>query len=241
MKKFLIFIDGFVAGIIATILVAFLINVANEPNESLIELTIFPEKGECITTENEIEVFQVLKPNMALATTGNILDGIVVLLVNYESKTYYDEQKINIPANKCARQIGTYQYTTKNERVKTVPAVVIEQNNDVPKSRQSSGNSRSVPESKPSLGNLKNTRWNYYDSNFVGSELITIKESIEFGNGNYVLNSETDKNSRNQAKKTEIGTFRVSGDNVILTSSDGKEKIGIIVGRSLTIDGRTYR
>ncbi len=26
----------------------------------------------------------------------------------------------------CARQIGTYRYTTKNEMVKTVPAVVIE-------------------------------------------------------------------------------------------------------------------
>ena len=127
MKKFLIFFGGFVVGIIATILVAFLINVANKPNDGLIGLTIFPEKGECITTKNEIEVFQVLEPNMALARTGNILDGIVVLLINYEGKTYYDEQKIKIPANKCARQIGTYQYTTKQDRFeKTVPAVVIE-------------------------------------------------------------------------------------------------------------------
>jgi len=98
-----------------------------------------------------------------------------------------------------------------------------------------------VPESIQSLGNLKNTRWHYYDSNFVGSKLITVKESIEFGNGNYVFNSETDKNSSNQVKETEIGTYRVSGDNVILTASDGKERNGIIVGRSLTIDGRTYR
>ena len=126
MKKFLIFIGGFVAGILATFLVAFLINVANQPNDGLLGLTVFPEKGECITTESEIEVFQVIEPNMALARTGSILDGIVVLLINYEGKTYYDDQKIKIPANKCARQIGTYQYPTKNERVKTVPAVVIE-------------------------------------------------------------------------------------------------------------------
>jgi hypothetical protein len=93
----------------------------------MIGLTIFPEKGECIATKGEIEVFQVLEPNMALARTGNILDGIVVLLINYEGKTYYDEQKIKIPANKCARQIGTYQYTTRRDNFgKTVPAVVIE-------------------------------------------------------------------------------------------------------------------
>ena len=128
MKKFLFFISGFVAGILVTILVAFLINVANKPNEGLLGLTIFPEKGECIATNNEIEVFQVLEPNMALAMTGGILDGgIVVLLVNYDGKTYYDEQKIKIPANKCARQIGTYRYTTKQDKFeKTVPAVVIE-------------------------------------------------------------------------------------------------------------------
>jgi hypothetical protein len=127
MKKLLIFIGGFVAGILATILVAYLINVANQPNDGLLGLTLFPEKGECITTKGQIEIFQVLEPNMALATTGDILDGIVVLLINYEGKSYYDEQKIKIPANKCARQIGTYRYTTKRDRIeRTVPAVVIE-------------------------------------------------------------------------------------------------------------------
>jgi len=229
MKMFLIFIGGFVTGILAMFLVAFLINMKNQSNDGLQGLTVFPQKGECITTASEIDILQVLKPNMALATTGNILEGgIAVLLINHEGETYYDQQKINIPANKCARQIGTYQYTTKNNDVKTVPAVVIEQNNG-------------VIESGKSFGNLPNTRWRYYDSNFVGSELITIDESIEFGNGTYVFNSKTDKNSRNQATKTETGTFRVSDDNVILTSSDGKEKTGTMIGSSLTIDGRTYR
>ena len=147
MKKILIFIGGFVAGIIATILVLFLISkVMNTPNDDgVVGLTIFPEKGECITTEyettdydlnkgrittvvvNEIKVFQVLAPNMALATTGEY-GGIVVLLLNYDGKTYYDNQKIVIPANQCARQIGTYRYTTRQDKFeKTVPAVVIEQ------------------------------------------------------------------------------------------------------------------
>jgi len=142
MKKFLIFIGGFVAGIAATVFVVFLIYVANKPNDGLLGLTIFPEKGECISTEyektdydmkkrrrvttvmNDIEVFQVLAPNMALARTH---DFTVVLLINYDGISYYDDQKIQIPANKCARQIGTYQYTTKRDNFgKTVPAVVIE-------------------------------------------------------------------------------------------------------------------
>lgn len=126
MKKLLVFSGGFAAGIIATILIAIFINSANQSNDGLIGLTAFPKKGECIKTQGEIEVFQVLKPNMALANTGDVLNGIVVLLVNYDGKSYYDEQKIKIPAGKCARLIGTYQYTTKSEIVKTVPVVIIE-------------------------------------------------------------------------------------------------------------------
>lgn len=146
MKKFLIFIGGFVAGILATILVAYFVSIANKPiDNGVIGLKLFPEKGECITTTSknkfrEIEIFQVIAPNEAL---GNIkyysdenfgsqtfrnydmLNDIVVLLINYDNKTYYDDQKIYI-SNKCARQIGTYQYTTNNKFEKTVPAVVIE-------------------------------------------------------------------------------------------------------------------
>ena len=128
MKKFLVFIAGFIAGILATIFVVFLIYVANKPNDCLLGLTIFPEKGECISTKGEIKIFQVLEPNMALARTGDFRNGIVVLLINYDGISYYDEQKIKIPTNKCARQIGTYQYTTRRGNFgKTVPAVVIEQ------------------------------------------------------------------------------------------------------------------
>lgn len=242
MKKFLIFIGGFVAGILATIFTIYVIAIANKPkDDGLIGLTIFEEEGECIFTEGEIEVFQVLRPNMALAYSGSYVDRLVVLLVSYEDEGYYDGQKINISTSECARQIGVYRYTTREGRTeKTVPTVVIDTNN-LTGSKQSSRGGRNAQESQQSLGNLKNTRWSYFDSNFVGSDLITVEESIEFGNGNYVFNSETNKNNRNQARVTEIGTYRVSGDNVILTSSEGKEKKGIIIGSSLTIDGRTYR
>lgn len=102
MKTFLVFIGG------------------------LIGLTIFPQKGDCIISKGEIEIFQVIQPNMALAETGKYPHRIIVLLINHDGKSYYDNQKITVPTKKCARQIGTYQYTTKMGIEKTVPAAVIE-------------------------------------------------------------------------------------------------------------------
>jgi hypothetical protein len=135
MKKFFIFIGGFVAGILATIFTIYIIAMANKPKDNgLIGLTVFEEKGDCITS-NQIEVFQVLEPNVALAKTleygkhGSRMysDEIVVLIIDSDGKTFYDEQKIKIPKGKCARQIGTYQYTTKVDNFeKTVPAISIE-------------------------------------------------------------------------------------------------------------------
>ena len=129
MKKAAPYITGFVAGVLGTLLVLYLMffNVDDEPyDDGLYGLTIFPAKGECIPTEGRIEVFQVLKPNMALARTGKYLEGAIVLLINYEDKSYYDDQEIKIPSGKCARHIGMYQYTTTEDFDKTVPAVSIE-------------------------------------------------------------------------------------------------------------------
>ena len=50
----------------------------------------------------------------------------MVLLINNDNEAYYDGLKIKMPTNKCARQIGIYQYSTRMGIEKTVPAVVIE-------------------------------------------------------------------------------------------------------------------
>jgi len=55
-----------------------------------------------------------------------ISNGILALLINNDGKSYYDDQKIKIPAGKCARQIGAYQCTTRDKFSKTFPAVIIE-------------------------------------------------------------------------------------------------------------------
>jgi hypothetical protein len=147
MKRFLIFIGGFVAGVLATIFVGYLLVIANKQiDDGLIGLTVFPKKGDCVKTASkskstEIDIFQVVEPNMALGNIKNYTDkkmyggdnyrdydignDVVVLLINYDGKTYYDDQKIDV-TNKCVRQIGTYQYSAKIGIEKTVPAVVIE-------------------------------------------------------------------------------------------------------------------
>jgi len=121
--------------------------IANKPiDDGLIGLTVLPEKGECVKTSSksrstEIDIFRVVEPNMALGNIKNYTDkkmyggdncrdydtgnDVVVLLINYDGKTFYDDQKIAV-TNKCIRQIGAYQYATKIGIEKTVPAAVIE-------------------------------------------------------------------------------------------------------------------
>ncbi len=124
------FIGGFVAGVATTVFVLFVILMSHEDESSasvnnIPGLTMLPEKGKCII-RNDVEIFQALKPNLALAKSGRSPNETIVLLINHEGELYYDGQKIGIPPNKCARQIGVYRYTTTSERLRTVPAVVIE-------------------------------------------------------------------------------------------------------------------
>lgn len=125
MKKSLVFVGGFVAGAIVTFVIVLIIGMASSKDDGLPGLTLLEEKGDCIPGR-EIEVIQVIKPNMALAYCGEFLDHVVVLLVSYDGDMYYDNQKIKLKDGQCARQIGYYQYTTKTEIPRNVPAVVIE-------------------------------------------------------------------------------------------------------------------
>lgn len=83
-----------------------LISVENQPNDVFPMFVLFSEKGECITISDEIGVMQVLAPNATLVWTGGFFysDRILVLRINYDDKSYYDEQKIKILSGKCARQ-----------------------------------------------------------------------------------------------------------------------------------------
>ncbi len=69
---------------------------------------------------------QVLPNGNALATVKDLSDlGMVVLFLANNEKSYYDDQKINVPSDKCVMQIGTYKYNTASDFEKTVPVIRI--------------------------------------------------------------------------------------------------------------------
>ena len=120
----------FIAGMITAVLILVLIAPSN--NGKMDGLTMFSEKGDCIS-KNQFKVFQVLGQDAALAIEKNprfeLIDaynGITVLFTNDTGKLYYDDEIIKIPAKKCVRQIGVYKYPTKNDGYKTVPVVKID-------------------------------------------------------------------------------------------------------------------
>lgn len=127
MKKWLIFLLGFLAGIAFTIVVALI--AAGGSSSSIEGATFFEEPGECLST-NQFEVMQVVGDNCALAFEqeydnyfGYTNTFVLVLLTNDNGECYYDKQIVKVPKGKCMRQIGVYKYQTKSETWKTVPIV----------------------------------------------------------------------------------------------------------------------
>ena len=121
MKKWLIFLGGVVTGVLLTFLFAFVLSGQREaPAVEDNGVTMFEQPGDVIN-ETGFEVFQALEQGAALAKGKK--EWIVYMLVNDEGKYYYDDEKVNVPSGKVARQIGIYQYETNSGRPKTVPIV----------------------------------------------------------------------------------------------------------------------
>lgn len=122
MKKIWVFVLGIIAGIILTMLFAV---IATSTTKQRSGLSMFENPGDCLISKSNLKVFQVLEPSAALTMIKDDYSSAVYLLVNDEGKTYYDDQIVKLPTNTCFKQIGTYQYSTKDDRLKTVPVVQI--------------------------------------------------------------------------------------------------------------------
>ena len=129
LNNILIFIAGIVTMFIIMILLGVAVNSSNDNGYP--GLAIFEEEeGKCIGAK-QIKIMQTLEPNIALAhakTQPNAIydpNEILVLLIGDEKTNYYDDQQINIPKGMCAKQVGTYQYQSRELGMKTVPAVTI--------------------------------------------------------------------------------------------------------------------
>lgn len=80
-----------------------------------------------------IKIFQVLTKDCAAAlafanpkdTDYYSLDGFLILLLDFTGEQFYDDQIIRVPSKNKLFQVGRYQYTTIENKIKTVPAVII--------------------------------------------------------------------------------------------------------------------
>lgn len=80
-----------------------------------------------------IKIFQVLTKDCAAAlafanpkdTDYYSLDGFLILLLDFTGEQFYDDQIIRVPSKNKLFQVGRYQYTTVENKIKTVPAVII--------------------------------------------------------------------------------------------------------------------
>lgn len=121
MKKWLIYVLGIITGIVLTFVFAFCVYLSN--NSGIIGLEMFEESGENMEY-TQFEVFQVLDSGCALANADNTFDATVFIIPD-DKQQFYDNQKIVLKNDQCAQRVGTYRYSTKMGREKTVPAVRI--------------------------------------------------------------------------------------------------------------------
>lgn len=129
MKKWLIYVLGIVTGIVLTFGVAFCIRMSN--NSGIIGLELFEDPGDCMEY-SQFEVFQVIDAGCALATADDSF-GSIVFIIPDESQQFYDNQKIVLENNQCALRVGTYKYKTNVGFERTVPAIKIIDDAELPK------------------------------------------------------------------------------------------------------------
>ncbi|MBP5286979.1 MAG: hypothetical protein J6Z08_03685 [Elusimicrobiales bacterium] len=146
-KNIFIFVGGFICGIIALLIFQFALE--NRDEDALDGLELLEQKGECITTDNA-KVIQVISLNAALAVQLNkkikldkdlgflsgvidmadmamsAMEGKLMLVLGDENQAFYDNEEIKLPKDKYFRKVGIYQYETKDNDWKTIPAVKID-------------------------------------------------------------------------------------------------------------------
>lgn len=132
MKNWLKTILAFIAGMITMLII--MITLSSVQSDELQGLILFQDKTQVKVIEaKQVKIFQVLKPNKALAYITNEPEKIydpnqlTVLIIGKENTSYYDDEKIIIQDVQHLKQIGIFQYESKMGQ-NTVPVVSIENN-----------------------------------------------------------------------------------------------------------------
>lgn len=125
-KSILIYIGGIVTGVILTFVVLVIIALGNAAMNPIDEDIVLFEKPQQEINAESFKIFQVLPNGNALANVKEPWgSSMVVLFLANENASYYDDQIITVPSDKCVMHIGTYVYMTRGETKKTVPVVEI--------------------------------------------------------------------------------------------------------------------
>lgn len=125
-KFILTYVAGIVTGCVLLFVIGCIINAKSSSAEKE-DIVMFDSPRNAVPGKS-FKVVQVLPDGNALARIDNVYDdnfGIVVLFLGDESTSYYDDQKIEIPKGKVAKQIGNYSYMSRMKIEKTVPVVKI--------------------------------------------------------------------------------------------------------------------
>lgn len=127
-KFILIYVAGIVTGCVLLFVIGCIINTENSSSSSPEDDIVMFDNPRNTVPGKAFRVMQVLPDGNALASVDNVYDdnfGVVVLFLGDESTSYYDDQKIEIPKGKVAKQIGNYSYMSRMKIEKTVPVVKI--------------------------------------------------------------------------------------------------------------------
>lgn len=125
-KFILTYVAGIVTGCVLLFVIGCIINAKNSSAQKE-DIVMFDSPRNAVPGKS-FKVVQVLPDGNALANVDNVYDdnfGVVVLFLGDESTSYYDDQKIEIPKGKVAKQIGNYSYMSRSYNEKTVPIVKI--------------------------------------------------------------------------------------------------------------------
>lgn len=130
MKKIFVYLLGVISGIIIMIIAA---SIMSNNKDGSLDINFFDEPGDVISVTsitgenidvNSFRVMQVLADGAALAIPNELLStNLIVLLLNYDGKTYYDNQTVTAPKGNCFKQIGTFKYKAQNGNQITIPVV----------------------------------------------------------------------------------------------------------------------
>ena len=127
-KFILTYVAGIVTGCVLLFVIGCIINTENSSSSSPEEDIVMFDNPRNTVPGKAFRVMQVLPDGSALASGDDFSDdniGMVVLFLGNEGTSFYDNQKIEIPKGKVAKQIGNYSYMSQSYNEKTVPIVKI--------------------------------------------------------------------------------------------------------------------